>query len=161
MRRVRGNSGIGVVAGGVLAGVWDLGAAAGRRRPFVPVPLLTQDCGSFYKTRLRLPLFASPVQQLCRVHHDSRPRFPPSARPLPIQPIQTLPSTSLPLARRHQHRLLSSSTAVMSELKWPSARVRQAFFDYMEQRGHTIGMDISTCMHDLLLASRGNLYSRE
>lgn len=26
----------------------------------------------------------------------------------------------------------------MSELKWPSARVRQAFFDYMEQRGHTI-----------------------
>ncbi|KAG6316453.1 hypothetical protein E4U44_000670 [Claviceps purpurea] len=138
MRRVRGNSGIGVVAGGVLAGVWDLGAAAGRRRPFVPVPLLTQDCGSFYKTRLRLPLFASPVQQLCRVHHDSRPRFPPSARPLPIQPIQTLPSTSVPLARRHQHRLLSSSTAVMSELKWPSARVRQAFFDYMEQRGHTI-----------------------
>ncbi|KZZ93777.1 alanyl-tRNA synthetase [Moelleriella libera RCEF 2490] len=26
----------------------------------------------------------------------------------------------------------------MSELEWPSARVRQAFFDYMEQRGHTI-----------------------
>ncbi|KAG6026879.1 hypothetical protein E4U41_001137 [Claviceps citrina] len=28
----------------------------------------------------------------------------------------------------------------MSELKWPSARVRKAFFDYMEQRGHTIGI---------------------
>jgi hypothetical protein len=27
----------------------------------------------------------------------------------------------------------------MSELKWPSALVRKAFFDYMEQRGHTIG----------------------
>ncbi|KAG6008006.1 Alanine--tRNA ligase [Claviceps maximensis] len=26
----------------------------------------------------------------------------------------------------------------MSELKWPSARVRKVFFDYMEQRGHTI-----------------------
>ncbi|OAA46852.1 alanyl-tRNA synthetase [Metarhizium rileyi] len=26
----------------------------------------------------------------------------------------------------------------MSELKWPSALVRKAFFDYMEQRGHTI-----------------------
>ncbi|POR38986.1 Alanine--tRNA ligase, partial [Tolypocladium paradoxum] len=46
----------------------------------------------------------------------------------------------------HQQRLYS--TANMSEVKWPAALVRKTFFDFFEQRGHTIVPSGSVVPHN-------------
>lgn len=100
-------------------------AGAGAAGPFVPLApsasALTHSCRSFYKTH----------PPLCRVRtlrfHTLR-----ATRSASLQP------PAVAISDQDQRRLSSSSN--MSELKWPSALVRKAFFDYMQQRGHTIGM---------------------
>lgn len=114
--RVRGRSGVTVT-----------GADGGRGRGlFVPPVPLTHSCRSFYKTHLQQP---PQSEQLCRVR---------TSRYHTLRDLRSASLQSPAFAIFTQRRL--SSTSSMSELKWPSARVRKAFFDYMEQRGHTIGM---------------------
>ncbi|KAG5928431.1 hypothetical protein E4U53_002674 [Claviceps sorghi] len=158
MRRMRGSGGgsgssdVGVVVGGAAAaaavaaavavGVGVGVGAVGRLRPFVLAPRLTHSCRSFYKTRVqtvRIPQLAPPPAQ-----HPAAPR-PQQQQPARLPTTSRLPSvlaSRRPLRPLRPNHRRFSSTTTMSELKWPSARVRKAFFDYMEQRGHTIGMDV-------------------
>lgn len=123
--------GIGIASGGGVTAGTGVTLAAGARGssclfvPLVPSAVaLTHSCRSFYKTHLH-----QPPQQLSRVR---------------ISRYHTIRATHSALLRAPDYTIFnqrrSSSTSNMSELKWPSKRVRQAFFDYMEQRGHTIGM---------------------
>jgi hypothetical protein len=44
----------------------------------------------------------------------------------------------------------------MADVKWPAALVRKTFFDYFEQKGHTLGMfPTCTAQGDLDEASHG------
>lgn len=90
---------------------------------------LTHSCRSFYKTHHHLLSQAFP-------RHPCYPRLP-SAR-------------SLQPAVQPHRRLISHATARMSEAKWPGALVRKTYFDFFEERGHTLGkLDAAALVHSL------------
>lgn len=102
-------------------------AARSGRRPSLFVGL-SHSCRSFYKTHPpRLPLRRLPAE--ASLHSTlHRPRI--SASPPSLNQYQN----QLFVLQRRLLQTFASMTG-----NWPEAQVRKTFFDFFEQRGHTLG----------------------
>lgn len=97
----------------------------------MPFVRLSHSCRTFYKTH-------DPPQLLPLLL-----RRPHAAQPTLATPLSTLYSSwtipSLDFAPQRR-RFRSTAGMATDSVQWPAKRVRQTFFDYFEERGHTIGM---------------------
>jgi hypothetical protein len=126
----------------------------GERGPYVSVPVLTHSCRSFYScppppTAASTPLHLQfKPQQRQLLLHNLQPEPPTTTTIPPLRPATiTAPARNFLRTATNKRfpffvlrRSYSSATMAETELKWPAERVRKTFFEYFEQRGHTIGM---------------------
>lgn len=134
-----------------------LSTGKGERGPYVSVPALTHSCRTFYYSRPPPPpptVASTPLQlqfnpqQHQLLLHNLQPETPTTTTIPPLRPATiTAPARNFLRTATNKRfpffvlrRSYSSATMAESELKWPAARVRKTFFEYFEQRGHTIGM---------------------
>lgn len=107
-----------------------------------------------------IPPTSRPLQNLPRSRPATTPTVttPQPIATLPIKAIHntlTRPFLRRPLPTRARgfpfrsfaHLSSSPTQPRMAEVKWTGLKVRQTFFDYFEQRGHTVGMLIHTLFH--------------
>lgn len=115
--------------------------------PHNPGPVSQVGGGSSPPALVLSEPLSAPLTHSCRTFHIAHLQLhqqPPSSlrrvKAATLQTIRTIHSAATRAPATISSLRRFSSTARMSELKWPSARVRNSFFEFFEQRGHTIGM---------------------